>query len=148
MPVGCRVVLGANVREAGLGLSTEAACLAGGRRAAWPSCRAAGRSEHLPEQVDHAPVLPVRSPIPASSGQTRRYRLNRRGDRQLNHALHTIAIVRMRDDPLTRAYVQRRTTDGKNPREIRRCLKRIIARQLSRLLERYDQPAIQILHTT
>ena len=54
----------------------------------------------------------------------------------------------MRDDPLTRAYVQRRTTDGKNPREIRRCLKRIIARQLSRLLERYDQPAIQILHTT
>jgi len=39
------------------------------------------------------------SPIPASSGQTRRYRLNRRGHRQLNHALHTIAIVRMRDDP-------------------------------------------------
>jgi hypothetical protein len=62
--------------------------------------------------------------------------------------LHTIAIVRMRDDPLTRAYVQRRTTDGKNPREIRRCLKRIIARQLYRLLERYDRPTIQILHTT
>jgi transposase len=88
------------------------------------------------------------SPIPASSGQTRRYRLNRRGDRQLNHALHTIAIVRMRDDPLTRAYVQRRTTQGKNPREIRRCLKRIIARQLYKLLERYDRPAIQILHAT
>jgi transposase len=86
------------------------------------------------------------SPIPASSGQTRRYRLNRRGDRQLNHALHTIAIVRMRDDPLTRAYVQRRTTEGKNPREIRRCLKRIIARQLYKLLERYDRPATHIVH--
>ena len=88
------------------------------------------------------------SPIPASSGQTKRYRLNRRGDRQLNHALHTIAIVRMRDDPLTHAYVQRRTAQGKNPREIRRCLKRIIARQLYKLLERYDRPTIQIVHAT
>jgi transposase len=86
------------------------------------------------------------SPIPASSGQTTRYRLNRRGDRQLNHALHTIAIVRMRDDPLTRAYVQRRTAEGKNPREIRRCLKRIIARQLYKLLDRYDRPDVHIAH--
>jgi transposase len=84
------------------------------------------------------------SPIPASSGLTTRYRLNRRGDRQLNHALHTIAIVRMRDDPLTRAYVQRRTAEGKNPREIRRCLKRIIARQLYKLLVRYDRPEVHI----
>jgi transposase len=86
------------------------------------------------------------SPIPASSGQTRRYRLNRRGDRQLNTALHTIAVVRMRDDPMTRAYVQRRTAEGKNPREIRRCLKRIIARQLYKLLDRYDRPKVQIIH--
>ena len=54
----------------------------------------------------------------------------------------------MRDDPLTHAYVQRRTAQGKNPREIRRCLKRIIARQLYNLLKHYDRPAIQILHTT
>jgi transposase len=55
------------------------------------------------------------SPIPASSGRVTRYRLNRRGDRQLNNALHTIAVVRLRDDPLTRAYAQRRTAQGKNP---------------------------------
>jgi transposase len=76
------------------------------------------------------------SPIPASSGRVTRYRLNRRGDRQLNNALHTIAVVRLRDDPLTRAYALRRTAQGKNPREIKRCLKRIIARQLYKLLER------------
>ena len=86
------------------------------------------------------------SPIPASSGRVTRYRLNRRGDRQLNNALHTIAVVRLRDDPLTRAYAQRRTAQGKNPREIKRCLKRIIARQLYKLLERYDQPTVEIAH--
>jgi transposase len=88
------------------------------------------------------------SPIPASSGQRTRYRLNRRGDRQLNRALHTIAIVRLRDDPMTRAYAQRRTAEGKNPREVRRCLKRIIARQLYKLLDRYDRPAVEIAHAT
>ena len=88
------------------------------------------------------------SPIPASSGRVTRYRLNRRGDRQLNNALHTIAVVRLRDDPLTRAYAQRRTVQGKNPREIKRCLKRIIARQLYKLLERYDQPAVEITHAS
>jgi transposase len=88
------------------------------------------------------------SPIPASSGRVTRYRLNRRGDRQLNNALHTIAVVRLRDDPLTRAYAQRRTAQGKNPREIKRCLKRIIARQLYKLLERYDQPTVEIAHAT
>jgi transposase len=86
------------------------------------------------------------SPIPASSGRVTRYRLNRRGDRQLNNALHTIAVVRLRDDPLTRAYAQRRTAQGKNPREIKRCLKRIIARQLYKLLERYDRPTVEITH--
>jgi transposase len=88
------------------------------------------------------------SPIPASSERVTRYRLNRRGDRQLNNALHTIAVVRLRDDPLTRAYAQRRTTQGKNPHEIKRCLKRIIARQLYKLLERYDQPTVEITHAT
>jgi hypothetical protein len=60
-------------------------------------------------------ALAETSPIPASSGRVTRYRLNRRGDRQLNNALHTIAVVRLRDDPLTRAYAQRRATQGKNP---------------------------------
>jgi transposase len=74
------------------------------------------------------------SPLPASSGRTVRHRLNRGGDRALNKALHTIAATRMRDCPTTQAYVTRRTAEGKNPKEIRRCLKRYIARQLYRAL--------------
>jgi transposase len=73
-------------------------------------------------------------PIPASSGQTVRHRLNRGGDRALNRAIHTIATVRMRDCPTTKAYIARRTADGKTIREIKRCLKRYIARQLYRTL--------------
>jgi transposase len=75
------------------------------------------------------------APIPASSGQTTRHRLNRCGDRQLNRALHVIAICRLRYDPTTRAYAERRRAEGKTDREIRRCLKRYIARQLYRQLE-------------
>ena len=70
---------------------------------------------------------------------------NRSGDRQLNRALHTITQARLRDDPLTCAYAARRTAEGRTTREIRRCLKRFIARQLFKLLERYDQPALEIL---
>ena len=76
------------------------------------------------------------SPIPASSGQTVRHRLNRGGDRALNRAIHAIALTRMRSCPRTRAYVARRTAEGKTPREIRRCLKRYIARELYRQLTR------------
>jgi transposase len=65
------------------------------------------------------------SPIEVSSGQTKRHRLNRGGDRALNKAIHTIAVTRMRDDPATQAYVARRRAQGKSDREIRRCLKRI-----------------------
>lgn len=76
------------------------------------------------------------APIPANSGQiTTRYRLNRHGDRQLNRALHTIVLSRQRYDQATRAYTARRTTQGKTPRDIKRCLKRYIARDLFRLLE-------------
>jgi transposase len=75
------------------------------------------------------------APIPASSGQTVRVRLNRAGDRQLNQALHVIVLTRLRYDPATRAYAQRRRTEGKTNREIRRCLVRYVARQLYRLLE-------------
>lgn len=75
------------------------------------------------------------APIPASSGQTIRYRLNRGGDRQLNRALHTIILTRLNHDPTTRAYAARRTTEGKTPRDIKRSLKRYLARQLYRQLQ-------------
>jgi hypothetical protein len=61
--------------------------------------------------------------------------LNRCGDRQLNRAVHTIVLVRMRQDPETKTYVQRRLAEGKTIREIKRCLKRYVARSLFRQLE-------------
>ena len=70
------------------------------------------------------------SPVEASSGRISRHRLNRGGDRQANSALWTIALVRMASHPPTRSYVQRRTADGLSKREIMRCLKRYIAREL------------------
>ena len=69
-------------------------------------------------------------PIPASSGRTAGHRLNRGGDRALNRAIHTIATVRMRDCPATKAYIARRTAEGKTIREIKRCLKRYITRSI------------------
>ncbi|MGP4977964.1 IS110 family transposase [Brachybacterium tyrofermentans] len=76
------------------------------------------------------------APLPANSGKvTTRYRLNRYGDRQLNRALHTITLSRQRYDQATKDYTARRTSEGKTPREIRRCLKRYIARDLYRRLE-------------
>ncbi|MFC5946791.1 IS110 family transposase [Pseudonocardia lutea] len=80
-------------------------------------------------------MLAGTAPIPASSGKTVRYRLNRSGDRQLNRAIHTIAVSRLRYDPDTRAYAERRRAQGKTDPEIRRCLKRYISRQLYRQLE-------------
>jgi transposase len=74
------------------------------------------------------------SPIPASSGNTTRHRLNRSGDRQLNRALNIIAMVRMVHDPGTRDYVDRRRAEGKTDREIRRVLKRYLARSIYRHL--------------
>jgi transposase len=81
-------------------------------------------------------MLAGASPIPASSGQTIRHRLNRGGDRQLNRALHTIALSRRATHRPTRDYIDRRIRDGKTAREINRCLKRYLARHLYRLLER------------
>lgn len=69
-------------------------------------------------------------PIPASSGKTTRHRLNPGGDRRANNALHTIVLVRMRHHAPTRAYVARRTAEGKTRREIMRCLKRFVAREV------------------
>jgi len=75
------------------------------------------------------------APIPASSGQTIRYRLDRSGDRKLNRALHMILVTRRRTHPPTIAYIERRIQEGKSRREATRCLKRYLARTLFRLLE-------------
>jgi transposase len=74
------------------------------------------------------------APVPASSGQTRRHRLSRGGDRQANNALHMIAITRLRHDPRTRDYMARRTREGLSKKDIIRCLKRYIAREAYKAL--------------
>jgi transposase len=70
------------------------------------------------------------APIPASSGMTTRHRLNRGGHRQANAALYRVVIVRMQHHQPTQAYVARRTAEGKTKKEIIRCLKRLLAREL------------------
>jgi transposase len=85
-------------------------------------------------------MLAGAAPIEASSGRVVRHRLNRSGDRQLNRALHTIVLSREVWHEPTRRYVARRIAEGKTEREIRRCLKRTVARQLFRLLERTTAP--------
>jgi transposase len=81
-------------------------------------------------------MLAGAAPVQASSGQVVRHRLNRGGDRQLNRALHTIVMIRQTHHQPTKTYTTRRITQGKSQRDIRRCLKRTVARQLYRLLER------------
>lgn len=75
------------------------------------------------------------APLDASSGKQQRHRLNRGGYRQANNALYTITIVRMRHDPKTRAYVEKRIKEGKTKPEIIRCLKRHIARQIHKTIK-------------
>ncbi|MBB5783350.1 IS110 family transposase [Nonomuraea jabiensis] len=74
------------------------------------------------------------APIPASSGKTTRHRLNRGGDRQANAALYRVVLCRLRWDARTRAYMDRRTQDGLSKKEIIRCLKRYVARELYGLI--------------
>ena len=76
------------------------------------------------------------SPIPASSGKTNRFRLNRGGDRQANWALHQIALVRLSNDPRTKDYSARLRANGKSKKDVLRCLKRAIAREAFHLLVR------------
>jgi transposase len=78
------------------------------------------------------------APVPASSGQTTRHRLSRGGDRQLNRALHTIALHRRQHDPATRDYIAKRIAEGKSRRDATRLLKRYLARHLYRLLENQE----------
>ena len=75
-------------------------------------------------------------PIPASSGKTQRHRLNRGGNRQANSDLHRVVVCRMRTDERTRGYVARRTLEGLSKREIMRCLKRYVAREIYRVTHR------------
>lgn len=79
-------------------------------------------------------------PIPASSGNTSRHRLNRGGDRRLNWAIHTIVMVRMGRDPRTRDYIARRISEGKTKKEAMRCAKRHLTKTLHRTLMR--EPAL------
>ena len=113
---------GALLDEPGFGPVSAARCLA-----------AFSHADRLHSEAAFAALAGV-NPIPASSGNTVRYRLNRGGDRKLNSALHMVAITRARSHPETAAYVARRTAEGKTPREIRRCLKRYIARHAYRVM--------------
>ena len=85
--------------------------------------------ERLRSEAAYAHLCGV-APIPVSSGRTNRHRLNRAGDRAANSALYTIALCRMRNEPRTRAYIQRRTQQGLSKKDILRCLKRYIAREV------------------
>jgi transposase len=75
------------------------------------------------------------APIPASSGNTQRWRLDRGGNRQINAALHRVIVTRARCHPQTRDYIARRRAEGKTTREATRCLKRYLARRVWRLLQ-------------
>jgi transposase len=94
---------------------------------------AGDNSARLRDEASFAHLCGV-APIEASSGKVTRHRLNQGGDRHANNALWRIAITRMSSDPRTREYVVKRTAQGKSKREIIRCLKRYIARELFPLL--------------
>lgn len=80
------------------------------------------------------------APVPASSGRTDKHRLSRGGDRQANRALHMIALARLHCCPATRAYAARRTTQGLSTKDIIRCLKRYIAREIYKTLTSTNTP--------
>lgn len=120
------------LEEPGIGVITAAKCLT-----VW--------SHHgrICTEAEFASLAGV-NPIPASSGNTTRHRLNRGGDRMLNSALHMVTISKMTTDSETRAYVEKRRAQGKTDRDIRRCLKRYIARRIFKILNTktaLNQPA-------
>ncbi len=85
--------------------------------------------ERVTTEAKFAALVGV-APIPASSGKTTRHRLSRAGDRQANKAIHRVVLVRMRYDNRTRAYVARRRQEGKGTKEIMRCLRRYVTREI------------------
>jgi transposase len=96
--------------------------------------------DRLASQAAFAALCGV-SPIEASSGKTIRHRLNRGGDRRANSALYTVVLTRLGRDPRTRDYANRRTTEGKSTKEIIRCLKRYVARELFPIIAAALTPA-------
>jgi transposase len=101
--------------------------------------RTAG-AEHYRTDASFARQAGV-APIPASSGQRDQLRLDRGGDRQLNRALHTIAITRARHDPTTKEYLARKQAEGKTKKGALRCLKRHLARRFHHLLTPHPRPS-------
>ena len=99
--------------------------------------------ERLRSEASFAALCGV-SPIPASSGMSVRHRLNRGGDRAANSALHMIVISRLRIDDTTKAYVQRRTAEGRSKLEIMRCLKRYVAREIYHLIKQRNTEINQL----
>jgi len=88
------------------------------------------------------------APIPISSGNTNRHRLDRGGNRQINAAIHRIAITRTRCHPETRAYIARKRTEGKTTKEATRCLKRHLARRVWHLLQTTSPNTNQAINTS
>ncbi|MGW0633943.1 IS110 family transposase [Streptomyces sp. NPDC002758] len=84
------------------------------------------------------------SPVEMSSGKTQRRRLNRGGNRQANAALFRVILTRLRCHPETRAYLQRRTAEGRTKRDIIRCLKRYLARQIYKIIRASQAAAIPV----
>jgi len=107
----------------GVGTDTAAALLT----------TAGDNPDRLSSEASFAALCGV-NPLPASSGRTQRHRLNRAGNRDANSALWRIVLSRMSHDHRTRTYVQRRTTEGLSKREIIRCLKRYVAREIYPIL--------------
>jgi transposase len=99
-------------------------------------CAIGDNPERLRSESSFAYLCGV-APMSASSGKVVRHRLNRSGNRDANRALHTIALVRMSHESRTQAYVQRRTMEGKSKREIIRCLKRYIVREIYAVVIKY-----------
>jgi len=95
--------------------------------------------ERLTSEASFA-MLCGAAPLPASSGKTQRHRLNRGGNRQANSALHMVVVSRMRAEQRTKDYVARRTEEGLSKREIMRCLKRYVAREVYRALTSPNAP--------
>ena len=101
---------------------------------------AGDNSDRLTSEAAFAALCGV-SPVEASSGRTQRRRLNRGGDRAANSALYTIVLSRLRWDERTKAYVQRRVSEGHTRREVIRCLKRYVAREIYRDITAATTPA-------
>jgi transposase len=75
------------------------------------------------------------APIPVSSGRTDRHRLDPGGNRQLNHAIHMLAITKILNDPRTAVYLAKQRASGKSNKEAIRCLKRHLVRRIYHLLK-------------